>query len=228
MVYKIVHHREGADELRSEFEALHVVQAHCNADRPRVFAIPRALAFFNPLNEEFFTFPESNAQLRQNLVPVLAADSFRNIGISLPTYTMDRVHAIPAGVGTLIRSEYYPRRAQAYTVPYPSLCRLYFGKQLQNTGTFVNSNNFPIDVARYQAILDSKGDSVPFLSVEEIATGMGKILGRIHWTCGYDGRDIEFVMGGDGYSGVSYHVIDFNQVSAFIPEDNLYKFTIVR
>jgi hypothetical protein len=41
---------------------------------------------------------------------------------------------------------------------------------------------------------------------------MGEILGRFHWHAGYDGRDIEFVMGGASFSGVALFVIDFNQV----------------
>ena len=39
------------------------------------------------------------------------------------------------------------------------------------------------------------------------------MLARIHWSTGYDGRDIEFVMGGSLRAAtVDLHVIDFNQV----------------
>ena len=46
--------------------------------------------------------------------------------------------------------------------------------------------------------------------------GMGEMLGRLHWLASYDGRDIEFVMGGAAFSItkspvrnsiISYHLI---------------------
>ena len=49
-------------------------------------------------------------------------------------------------------------------------------------------------------------------TVDDIAYGMGEMLGRLHWCGGYDGRDVEFVMGGASFSGVAMQVIDFNQV----------------
>jgi len=48
--------------------------------------------------------------------------------------------------------------------------------------------------------------------VEEVVFGMGEMLGHLHWRAGYDGRDVEFVMGGASFSGVALFVIDFNQV----------------
>ncbi|KAF8513426.1 hypothetical protein BU17DRAFT_53305 [Hysterangium stoloniferum] len=86
--------------------------------------------------------------------------------------------------------------------PVPSLCRLYFGKIIATGGRpnkFFNSANFPLDVARYTQVLSSV-TSTTLPSVEEIATGMGEMLGRLHWLAGYDGRDIEFVMGGASFS----------------------------
>jgi len=41
---------------------------------------------------------------------------------------------------------------------------------------------------------------------------MGEMLGRLHWRAGYDGRDVEFVMGGASFSGVAMYIIDFNQM----------------
>lgn len=37
------------------------------------------------------------------------------------------------------------------------------------------------------------------------------MLARLHWRGNIDGRDIEWVLGGDGLAGISYFVIDFNQ-----------------
>jgi hypothetical protein len=42
---------------------------------------------------------------------------------------MDRVHALPPGEGKYMRDNFYPAVAQA-VVPYPTICRLYFGKTL--------------------------------------------------------------------------------------------------
>lgn len=60
---------------------------------------------------------------------------------------------------------------------------------------FFNSSNFPLDVARYLRLVET-GNAEDYHKIEEIAYGMGEMLGRVHWFGGYDGRDIEFVMGG--------------------------------
>ncbi|KAM6497601.1 hypothetical protein JOM56_005549, partial [Amanita muscaria] len=56
---------------------------------------------------------------------------------------------------------------------------------------FFNSANFPLDVSRYRKLLEVAVDVYP--SVEDIAYGMGEMLGRLHWHAGY-GRDVEFVI----------------------------------
>jgi hypothetical protein len=59
---------------------------------------------------------------------------------------------------------------------------------------FFNSSNFPLDVSRYRRLLEAAhvDDN---LTVEDIVYVMGEMLGRLHWRGGYDGRDVEFVMG---------------------------------
>lgn len=49
-------------------------------------------------------------------------------------------------------------------------------------------------------------------TVEDIVYGMGEMLGYLHWHVGYDGRDVEFIMGGASFSGIAMNIIDFNQV----------------
>jgi hypothetical protein len=44
-------------------------------------------------------------------------------------------------------------------------------------------------------------------TVDDIVYGMGDILGRLHWCGGYDGRDVEFIMGGASFSGVAMNII---------------------
>ena len=79
---------------------------------------------------------------------------------------------------------------------------------------FFNSANFPLDVSRYHKLLEVAVEEGHCLypSVEDIAYGMGETLGHLHWRAGYDGRDIEFIMGGESFSGVALYIIDFNQV----------------
>ncbi|KAF8513438.1 hypothetical protein BU17DRAFT_28489, partial [Hysterangium stoloniferum] len=102
----------------------------------------------------------------------------------------------------------------------PLLCQLYFCKIIATSGRpnkFFNSANFPLDVARYTQVL-STVTSTTLPSVKKIATGMGEMLGRLHWWAGYDGHDIEFVMGGASFSGIEVYVINFNQLHSWLRE----------
>ena len=77
---------------------------------------------------------------------------------------------------------------------------------------FFNSANFSLDVSRYRKMMEAL-DTSDYPTVDDIAYGMAEFLGRLYWRGGYDGRDIEFIMGGASFSGVAMYVIDFNQVS---------------
>lgn len=93
------------------------------------------------------------------------------------------------------------------------LCRVYLRKVYPATpGRFFNSANFPLDAARYNNLRESTPTNMELPDLLEVAAGMGEMLGRIHFMGGYDARDIEFVLGGDGFSGFSLYVIDFNQI----------------
>lgn len=50
------------------------------------------------------------------------------------------------------------------------------------------------------------GNAEDYHKIEEIAYGMGEMLGRVHWFGGYDGRDIEFAV---SCSGAPMNLIDF-------------------
>ena len=122
---------------------------------------------------------------------------------------MSRVFVLPVDTGTQISAKFFP---DSITTG-PNLLRLYFGKTLvtNKRPRFINTNNFPMDSFRYEWLRTIVGEM--FLpSAEEVALEIGEMLGRIHWHGGYDGRDIEFVMGGDGLAGFKFYVIDFNQV----------------
>jgi hypothetical protein len=97
----------------------------------------------------------------------------------------------------------------------PTLCRLYFGKVIKELGPdgrpnrFFNSANFPLDVYRYRKLLRK---ATAYTLPSKTSYGTGEMLGRLHWHAGYDGRDVEFVMGGASFSGVVMYIIDFNQI----------------
>ncbi|KAK0215729.1 hypothetical protein IW262DRAFT_1277817 [Armillaria fumosa] len=105
-----------------------------------------------------------------------------------------------------------PKRASP---PGPSLFRLYFGKDYTNArqSRFINTSVFFLDVTRYNQVASCPEGIADWLpNAQVVAEAMGNMLGRIHFGGGYDGRDIEFVLGGNGYSGFEFYVIDFNQM----------------
>jgi len=61
-----------------------------------------------------------------------------------------------------------------------------------------NSANLPfLDlVGRYPRTVEAAKNADDYPTVDNITSGMGEMLGRLHWLASYDGRDIEFVMGG--------------------------------
>ncbi|KAI6029082.1 hypothetical protein BKA83DRAFT_4214215 [Pisolithus microcarpus] len=188
----IIPAKEKIQELLREFETLCFIYETCNKDS--FFAIPRPFAFYDPANRASFRALETAA------------------------YAMDHVQPLPLQFARLVRSLFYPKHMDK--ARDPSLCRIYFGKVISEVGRggrpnlFLNSANFPLDVARYRKILENdRAGEYP--SVEEIVYGMGEMLGRLHWLAGNDGRDIEFVLGGIAFSGVSFYVIDFNQVRSW-------------
>ncbi|KAF8223692.1 hypothetical protein L208DRAFT_1445244 [Tricholoma matsutake] len=198
-------------ELKTEFETLRALYDFCNTDS--FFAIPRPLAYYDPELSSSFVSPEgspvSKGRSRARR-PLVTEVDFKALKLDSAAYAMDQVLPLPLSTALKIRMLFYPPGAGDAAIP--SLCRLYFGKALDaRPSRFFNSANFPLDVSRYRQLLDTaKGDDYP--SLDEIATGMGEILGRLHWRSGYDGRDIEFVMGGASFSGVVMNVIDFNQM----------------
>ncbi|OBZ74383.1 hypothetical protein A0H81_05758 [Grifola frondosa] len=206
VVYKVVRYPERASELRTEFETLHSLNLCYHGS---VFTLPRAFAYYDPVAKEVTAFPPT-PPVRRVREPrtVMKPSSFLRLGLTAPTYVLDRAHILPRDISDIVRELYYPEWAKN-TVDQPMLCRLYFGKACR-ISSFVNPINFPIDATRYMTLFSEEPEML--LPIAEIAQGMGEMLGSIHWVAGFDGRDIEFVMGGDGYGGVRYYVIDFNQM----------------
>ncbi len=199
---------EGGDIAR-EFKMCGEVYDHCDQS---FFSVPRAIALSVPsgLTEDaaFKLAPApAKGPARTHRWPTVRPEQFFAFGNA--TYAMDLVLPLPEHAATRLREAYFPPGAAAASGP--NLCRLYFGKEYgTRRSQFANTHNFPLDVARYQALMKAYPDFE--VTPEDVAKGMGETLGRIHLRAGYDARDIEFVLGGDGGGGFSFWVIDFNQV----------------
>ena len=150
---------------------------------------------------------------------MIRKEDFKLLGLETAVYAMDQVQPLPLTFARVVRNLFYPDVAKT-TAPAPSLCRIYFGKvisEVEREGRphrFFNSSNFPLDVGRYQKVVNAD-ETGSYPDVEDIAYGMGEMLGRLHGCTGYEGRDIEFVLGGRGFSDTSFNVIDFNQVCCY-------------
>ncbi|KAF8903877.1 hypothetical protein CPB84DRAFT_1773605 [Gymnopilus junonius] len=211
LVFKVAHVVENTPQVEKEFNSLHSVYNLCNSDS--IFAIPRALAFYDPQTENLLFFPPSpgRGRLRDARRP-FNFEFFAGLP-SRACYVMDRASPLPLRIAQVVLAKFYSDRARASDAPVPLMCRLYFGKELRPSA-FVNSNNFPIDVTRYDALRLERQDEL--MSKEEVASGMGEMLSGIHWNAGYDARDIEFVMAGSPEAAtVRLYVIDFNQMRPF-------------
>lgn len=204
VVFKVVHVQEHTAQILAEYEVLDCVYGLCNSDS--IFALPRALAFYDPETDDLRYHPPSPNVGRPRR-PRQAPNRAMFDGLpARACYVMDRVGPLPRHLGKLIRSSMYPAKMVLPETPILLLCRLYLGEL--RPSPFVKTSNFPIDVASYGLLLDNLAEDL--LPIEVVAQGMGEMLSKIHWTAGYDARDIEFVMGGDAF-GVRYYAIDFNQ-----------------
>ena len=209
VVFKEVSHIDNTEKLRQEYDALDDIYLRCNTDS--FFTIPRALAYFNPLTEEFSTTapspPSANSlrTARPLITPGVMACFQRS------TYAMDRVHALPINARRHLARQYFPPQLS----DGPALCRLYFGRDYTGAppSRFVNTLNFPLDETRY-AQLNTLFQFLP--SAVDVARAMGSMLFRLHHRASVDARDVEFVLGGDGGAGFTFFLIDFNQASVLI------------
>lgn len=209
---KICHSAEDTqvDDLLKEFECLKDIFQHC---QPAYFKAPRPLAYFNPTAADFKFCEEPPSVINSIRIPAIrpSVDLFDIYGIETAGYAMQRVHPVPLAASRFIKKAFLPEGYQNDASVH--LCRLYFGKILKPS-RFVNLTNFQLDRDRYLKLQQALSQAY-LPDPEELCFEMGYTLGVIHWDCRYDGRDIEFVLGGDGVSGLRFHVLDFNQVASF-------------
>jgi len=214
-------------ELFTEFQMLCTIYNERNSDS--FFSIPQPHAFYDPDNPQGYSSTDRCRSLKSGSAPrrspirpsLIRKEDFQLLRLETAAYAMDQVQPLPLKFAGVVRNLFYPDTAKT-TAPAPSLCRIYFGKVISEVGRegqphrFFNSSNFPLDVGRYQKVVDADADEAGcYPDVKDIAYGMGEMLGRLHGRAGYDGRDIEFVLGGRGFSDTSFYVIDFNQVCCY-------------
>ncbi|KAF9046826.1 hypothetical protein BDZ89DRAFT_1108647 [Hymenopellis radicata] len=205
IAYKQMFGSDGA-ALRFEYDALSVIYQRCH-DSQSFFAIPRPFAFNDPSGLiAFHTTSPIPLHRRPRPVRPIVNQALLSIFRS-PVYAMDRVQALPPRASAKLTALYFPRTVETG----PLLCRLYFGKTFTGARipSFYNTQNFPLDEGRYNT-LASLFPRLP--SVTEVVQGMAEMLARLHYRASMDARDVEFVLGGDGGSGFTFFVIDFNQV----------------
>jgi hypothetical protein len=217
VAFKHVTVQERSVELKTEFQVHRASYDFCGTDS--FFGIPRPLAFYDPHRATSFLSvggsPPSESRRRPHRSLVSEGD-FKLLELDTTAYAMDQVLPIPLLTAKRIRTLFYPQNTP--NASDPTLCRLYFGKVIMELGPgrrpnrFFNSANFLLDVSRHRKLLEVAvdGDCV-YPSVEDIVYGMGEMLGHLHWRAGYDGRDVEFIMGGASFSGVAMYIIFFFQ-----------------
>jgi hypothetical protein len=127
-----------------------------------------------------------------------------NLGLGA-VYVMERVWTVPPPLAKIIRQHCFPDAFKDDVRPF--LGRIYFGRRRSPaTNRFFNPLNFAVTPACLAAL------GLPCAS---LAASMGTALARVHFVAGFDGRDVEFVLGGaTRHSNVepAFFVIDFNQM----------------
>jgi hypothetical protein len=192
-VVKQVQDPGNAHLMYKEHEDLQRIVAACDAVGPSFFSLPRPYGFY----DTYFAFARE-------------ADIPPTVDLGLPPhamYVMQRIWPVPTSLTERIRELFFPDVFK--TQPFaPFLARLYLGRTRTRTNSrFFCSENFPLDATRIEQLA---------LPADQIAAGMGQMLGRINFQAGRDGRDIEFVLSGDAFNPLSkqpaYNCIDFNQM----------------
>ena len=162
-----------------------------SSGRPE-FQVPRCLEWY----ASFAAFAAAN-DVRHD-----AASA--NLGLG-GVYLMERVWTVPPPLAKLIRQHCFP--AAFIDDVQPFLGRIYFGRRREPaTGRFFNPLNFALTPACLAAL---------GLPCESVAASMGTALARVHFVAGFDGRDVEFVLGGAAHHAnvePAFFVIDFNQM----------------
>ncbi|KZT62828.1 hypothetical protein CALCODRAFT_2217 [Calocera cornea HHB12733] len=217
LAFKVAAARGHCTSIHQEFVMLRMLYAHSTSDSwvSALFRLPKPYGFYDP-GTNTIILNDGHLQSRIGSSPghrTAIANPLQGITKYTAAYAMDRIHVLPFEVGSAIKERFYPSSAKP-DAPPPSLCRLYFGTSLEEkkrTSRFFSTDHFAIDPSQYAELRAT----FPMLeSAENVARGMGDMLARIHWQTGFDARDVEFGMAGDGIQEIMYYVVDFNQASS--------------
>jgi hypothetical protein len=114
---------------------------------------------------------------------------------------------VPLSIALIIRKPFNSPGQDTATLP--SLCRLYFVKVIDTSPRARPFHLLTLQTSFWIGITTCfQANAYPTL--DDIAHGMGEMLSRLHWIARYDGRDVEFIMGGASFSGIAMNIIDFN------------------
>ncbi|KZO98093.1 hypothetical protein CALVIDRAFT_562483 [Calocera viscosa TUFC12733] len=195
--------------IHQEFEMLRMLYAQSST--ASLFRLPKPYAFYDPGTS---TVILNDGHLQSNRTPSpghrpTIANPLRGITTDGAAYAMDRIHVVPFEVGSVIKERFYPSFATPQAPP-PSLCRLYFGEWPESlrVSRFFSAKHFALNPTQYA---DLCGAFSELESAKDVAKGMGDMLARIHWRAGFDARDVEFGMGGDGIQEITYYMRAFSK-----------------
>lgn len=127
-------------------------------------------------------------------------------------HAMHMVQPVPRGVAADIAARFFPEHHRG-SEPPPFLARLYIGaepRRARAAGMPAKIIFSPLNFHLSACMMEELS-----LPVAEVAKAMGRTLAMINFMTGADGRDIEFVLGGDPDDPLrkaGYACIDFNQL----------------
>jgi hypothetical protein len=197
---KQVAQNDHESQLRKEYDLLCEIHAASlvgrGADSDMLFEPPRPFNFYTSYWEFARDF-----RLDRSIQ--------RGLDGTSSLYTMRRLLPIPPALAANIQSSFFPESHRGGDPP-AFIARIYLGRKLRQDGggRFHSHANFPLDEARLQQL------SCEY-SATTLARAMARTLACMHYLAGVDGRDIEFVLGGDTDNPLQKArclVIDFNQV----------------
>lgn len=180
------------DVLLREYNNLHSL--HPQVGNDLLFKVPKPMEHF-----------PSYSEFRDTMG--LQADYLEDASMNPSgVYSMERAWPVPPPLAAKIRESFFPAGFKDNKQSF--VARIYLGKECAEPKRFFNPLNFPIDAKRLSQL--DVG-----VSVAQIAHDMGRMLARIHFRAGFDGRDIELVLGGHQSNPlwkIGFYCFDFNQL----------------
>lgn len=193
-----------------------------NPNETSEFCTPQAWIYWHPASSEVVLFDSPEVKSTPNLSEVAKPPQLW-CPFDFPTFSFDVIPSVPPQLAEAYKRLFIAPEAQA-TCRRVHLLRLYLGREdlPKQTSAFHPglSADLPLN-HRYETLRATLGSSTPMPSLVEVARGMGRLLARMHWAVGINGRDVELVLGSVSCNGLALpqcYVLDFNQVSCLVHE----------